>query len=70
MNTDVDMTWTQVTEEEFQRIADTFDYARDGWSNAILYGGRRGGKSFGFKLNDGRCFVHPDLAEQELTAPV
>jgi hypothetical protein len=70
VNTDVDMSWPEVSEAELLAVLATLDYRRDAWGNAILYLEKPSGRRFAFELSEGhrpieqrrtRYFLHPGL---------
>ena len=61
MNTDVDLSWPEVTADELRAVLGTFDYRRDGWSNAILYLEKHTNRRIAFETNDGKHYLHPVL---------
>ena len=65
MNTDIP-DWPEVSEAQFLALLGTFDYARDGWANAIKYRERHTGRVVGCEVGSARrgnlrYLVHPGL---------
>jgi hypothetical protein len=70
VNTDIDMSWPEVSAGTLRTVLATMDYRRDAWSNAILYLEKHSGRRIAFEVGNQpheRHYLHPALAAEDAT---